>query len=67
MGIALFLFGVEKPLGTGAAGFVDRDQRARRELVLFGDTSDQPRHLIGAAAGASRNDELNRVGSAPRR
>ena len=67
MGVAFFLLRVEKPLGAGAAGFVDRDQRARRELVLFGDTSNQPRHLIGAAAGACRDDELNGSGRHPGR
>ena len=49
-----------KPFGAGAAGLVDDDERLRHQVVLLDDALDHARHLIGAAAGAGRNDELDR-------
>ena len=60
-------FTYEEALGARAAGLVDDDERPRRQLVLLGDAGDQARHLIGAAAGAGGNDELDRLGRLPRR
>ena len=36
-----------------------------RELVLLGDAGDEAGHLVGAAARAGRDDELDRLGRLP--
>src|SRR5262245_38008402 len=59
MSVALLAFYLKKTFCTRSSGFIDGDQRARRQLVLFGDTGDEARHLVGAAASASRNDKFN--------
>src|SRR5438034_224525 len=66
VGVALLVLDVEESLGARGAGLVDDDERTGRELVLVGEAGDQPRHLIGAAAGSSRHHELDRLGRLPR-
>src|SRR5205823_11157279 len=63
--LALLALPMQNPLRARATGLVDADDRARRELVLLRDAVDDPRHLIGAAAGAGGNDELDRLGGLP--
>jgi len=53
-------------LRTGAAGLVDDDDRLLHQLVLAGHPLNEARHLVGAAAGAGGNDELDRLGRLPR-
>jgi hypothetical protein len=50
---------VEEAFAAGAARLVDDDHRLLHQTVLGDDALDRPRHLIGAAAGAGRNDELD--------
>ena len=66
VGVALLALDVEEALRARAARLVHDDERPRRELVLLGDARDQARHLVGAAAGARRDHELDRAWSAPR-
>ena len=56
---------VEEALGAGAAGLVDHHERLLHEIVLLDDALNHAGHLIGAAAGAGRNDELDRLGGLP--
>src|SRR6266545_2726351 len=65
--VRLLALDVQKPLGAGPARLVDHDERARGELVLLGDAGDEPRHLVGAASGPRRDDELDRLGRLPGR
>src|SRR2546422_6538213 len=64
--VTLLTLHVQEALGAGAARLVDDDDRPRRELVLLGDAVDEPGHLVGAAAGAGGNDELDGLGGLPR-
>ena len=57
---------VEEAFAAGAARLVDHDDRLLHQIVLGDDALDGPRHLIGAAAGAGRHDELQPAASAPR-
>jgi hypothetical protein len=54
-------FDVEKTLAAGAARLVDDDHGSRHQIVLGDDALDDPGHLVGAAAGTGRNDELDRT------
>jgi hypothetical protein len=63
--VALRLLYGEKTLGAGATRLVHRDQRLLHQIVLGDDALNQPRHLVGAAAGAGRNYELDRFGRLP--
>src|SRR5205807_8508140 len=65
VGLTLLALDVQEALGAGSARLVDDDERARRELVLFGDAGDQPRHLVGATAGPGGHHELDRLGRLP--
>ena len=67
MRIALGALDLEKAFGTGAAGFVDHDQRLFHQLVLDDDALNQPRHLVGASAGTGRHHELDWLGRLPGR
>ena len=58
---------VEEALGAGAARLVDDDHRLVHQPVLLDDALDHPRHLVGAAAGAGRHDELDGLGRRPLR
>ena len=51
---------VEETFAAGATRLVDDDERLLHQIVLGDDALDRPRHLIGAAAGAGGNDELDR-------
>jgi hypothetical protein len=64
--VALGLLDGEEALGAGAARLVDDDQRLLHQLVLDDDALHQAGHLVGAAAGAGRNHELDRLGRLPR-
>src|SRR5262249_49953397 len=64
--VTLFPLHVEEAFRAGAARLIDHYQWPRRELLLVGDASDEARHLIGAAPGAARNDEPDRLGGLPR-
>ena len=57
---------VEEAFAAGAAGFVDDHHRLLHQIVLADDALDGARHLVGAAAGAGRDDELDRAGRLPR-
>ena len=57
---------VEEALGAGAAGFVDDDERLRHQVMLLHNALDHAGHLIGAAAGAGRDDEFDRARRLPR-
>ena len=50
---------VEEAFGAGAARLVDDDHRLLHQVVLGDDALDEARHLVGAAAGAGGNDELD--------
>ena len=50
---------VEEAFAAGAARLVDDDHRLLHQIVLGDDALDGARHLIGAAAGAGGNDELD--------
>ena len=50
---------VEEAFAAGAARLVDDDHRLLHQIVLGDDALDRARHLVGAAAGAGRNDELD--------
>ena len=50
VGVALFALDLEEAFGARPARLVYGDQGTRRELVLLGDSRDQPGHLVGAAA-----------------
>src|SRR5882724_7388452 len=56
MGVALFALDLEEAFCARSARLIYGDQRTRREFMLLGDSRDQPSHLIGTAAGASRDD-----------
>jgi hypothetical protein len=63
--VALLALDVEEAFGSGPAGLVDDHHRPRGEIVLFRDAGDETGHLIGAAAGAGRDDELDGLGGLP--
>ena len=63
--VALGALHVEESLGPRAAALVDDDHSLFHEAVFGDDRLDDPRHLVGAAAGASRHDELHRLGRLP--
>src|SRR6266852_2704781 len=65
--ITFRLLHVEKALGPRASGLVDDDHRLLHQLVLGNDALNDPRHLIGAPAGAGGNDELHRFRGLPGR
>jgi hypothetical protein len=50
---------VQEPFGARAAALVDHHHRRLHELVLRHDALNQSRHLVCAAAGAGRDNELN--------
>ena len=56
---------VEEALAAGAARLVDHHHRRLHQVVLGHDALDRARHQVGAAAGAGRNDELDRPGRLP--
>ena len=58
---------VEEAFAAGAARLVDHDHRLLHQIVLGDDALDRARHLIGAAAGAGRNDEFDRARRLPGR
>ena len=63
-GLSLRALDVEEALAAGAAGLVDHHHRLLHQIVLGDDALDGARHLVGAAAGAGRHDDLDgRVGS----
>ena len=59
MRVALLALDVQEALGARPARFVDDDDRPRGQLVLLGDAVDETGHLVGAAAGAGRDDEFD--------
>src|SRR6266478_6333296 len=65
--VAFRLLDVQEALGTRASGLVDDDHRLLHQLVLGNDALNDPRHLIGAPAGAGGNDELHRPSGLPGR
>jgi len=52
-------FDVEEALAAGAARLVDDHHGLLHQIVLGDDALDHPRHLVGAAAGAGGDDELD--------
>ena len=58
---------VEEAFAAGTAGLVDHDHRLLHQIVLGHDPLDRARHLIGATAGAGRNDEFHGPRRLPRR
>src|SRR6185312_1324397 len=66
VGIALRALHVEEAFGAGAAGLVDDDHRLLHQVVLGDDALQEARHLVGAASGAGRDDERDRLGGLPR-
>ena len=56
---------VEEAFAAGAARLVDDDHRLLHQIVLGDDALDGAGHLIGAAAGAGGNDELDRAHRLP--
>ena len=56
---------VHQPFDARLAGLVDDVDRLRRQLVLGHQLLDQPRHLVGAAAGAGRHHQLDGRGGFP--
>ena len=56
---------VEEALGAGPARLVDRQDRLLHQVVLGDDALDRTRHLVRAAAGTGRNDELDVLGRLP--
>ena len=65
VGIACVGLDVEEALGAGAARLVDDHDRLRHQLMLLDHALDHARHLVGAAAGARRHDELHGLGRLP--
>jgi hypothetical protein len=63
--VALGALDLEEALGAGAARLVDDDHRLLHQLVLDDQALDQPRHLVGTAARACGDDELDRLGGLP--
>ena len=59
------LLDLEEAFGAGAAALVDGDHRLLHQVVLGDDALDEARHLVGAAAGAGRDDELHGLGRLP--
>src|SRR5438132_164519 len=65
--VAFRLLDVQEALGTRASGLVDDNHRLLHQLVLGNDALNDPRHLVGAPAGAGGNDELHRLSGLPGR
>src|SRR6185295_16442008 len=63
--VALGALDVEETFRARAAALVHDDHRLFHEVVLGDDALDQARHLVCATAGASRYDELDRLGRLP--
>ena len=59
-GLPLRVLDVEEALAAGAAGLVDHHHRLLHQVVLGDDALDGARHLVGAAAGTGRHDDLDR-------
>ena len=50
---------VPKGFGPRAAGLVDGDERARREVLFLDQTLPHAGHLVGTAAGPGHDDEFD--------
>ena len=59
MRIALGTLDIQEAFSAGSAAFVDHHHVAGHQFVLLDNGIREPRHLIGAPAGACRNDELH--------
>ena len=57
---------VEEAFAAGAARLVDDHHRLLHQAVFGHDALDDARHLVGAAAGAGRHDELDGTRRLPR-
>src|SRR5262249_10543823 len=57
---------VEEAFAAGTARLVDHHHRGGHQVVLGDDALDHTGHLVGAAAGAGRNNELDRPRRLPR-
>src|SRR5262249_12105947 len=55
-----------KPSAPRPARLVDDDQGLLHQVVLGDHALDEAGHLVGAAAGAGGDDELDRLGRLPR-
>ena len=64
--LALGPLHVKEALGTGTTGLVHDHHGLLHEVVLLHHALDEAGHLVGAAAGTGRNDELHRPGGFPR-
>jgi hypothetical protein len=67
VGIPFRFLDVEEALRARAAGLVDHHHGLLHQLVLRDQTLAEARHLVGAASGTGRNDELDRFGGFPGR
>ena len=56
---------LQEAFGTRPAALVDGDHRLLHQVVLGHHALDEAGHLVGAAAGAGRDDELHRLGRLP--
>ena len=63
--IALGALAVDIAFGAGATALVHHHDRLLGELVLGDDRLDDAGEIIGAAAGARSDDELDRLGRLP--
>jgi hypothetical protein len=64
--IAARVLGIEEAFATRAARLVDDNHRLLGETVLADDALHGAGHLIGAAAGASGDDDFDRMCGLPR-
>jgi hypothetical protein len=65
MRIALFVFQITQSLGARTAAFVNRHERLGRQVVLFDNSLNEARQLVGAAAFTSHDDKLDRFFRCP--
>ena len=65
-GLPRELFTSRKPSPPAPPALLITHHRLLHQIVLGDDALDGARHLIGAAAGAGRNDEFDRTGRLPR-
>src|SRR5919106_3835005 len=65
MGIAGVSLDVEEAFSAGAPGLVDHANRLAHRVVLLDDALNHARHLVGPAARACGDDELDRLRGFP--
>ena len=64
--VTLRVLDVEEPFAARAARLVDHDDRLLGQVVLGDNALRHAGHLIGAAAGAGRDNDFDGMGRLPR-